>query len=154
MIRYNSICYSRRWFWELFFSQLSLCLPKPWVSENLFFQIYLYLFIYYLHLAYKKPVNLSNNTAYISVNKLASNDNNKTKYLIVRQNQHVANRLYIIYMGSQASTSLFFVWKILDYHNFLLFRGHVSIFLELCKIWSRYHILENWDFYYEQRFVF
>ena len=44
----------------------------------------------------KKRVNANNNTAYISVNKLPSNnDNNKTKYLIVRQNQHVANRLYI-----------------------------------------------------------
>ena len=60
--------------------------------------------------------------AYISVNKLPSNnDNNKTKYLIVRQNQHDANRLYITYMGNQASTFLFFVWKILDYHSFWLF---------------------------------
>ena len=63
-----------------------------------------------LHLAYKKPINVNNNTAYISVNKLPSNnDNNKTKYLIVRQNQHVANRLDITYKGNQASTFLFFV---------------------------------------------
>ena len=82
-----------------------------------------------LHLAYKKPINVNNNTAHKSVNKLPSNnDNNKTKYLIVRQNQHVANRLYITYMGNQASTFLFFVWKILDHHDFWLFWGQVSIF--------------------------
>ena len=53
-----------------------------------------------LHLAYKKPINVNNNTAFISVNKFPiNNDNNKTKYLIVRQNQHVVNRLYIAYMG-------------------------------------------------------
>ena len=63
-----------------------------------------------LHLAYKKPRNVNNNTAYISVNKLPSNnDNNKTEYLIVRQNQHVANRFCTTYMGNQASTFLFFV---------------------------------------------
>ena len=63
-----------------------------------------------LHIAYRKPINVNENTAYISVNKLPSNnDNNKTKYLIVRQNQHVANRLYITYMGNQPSTFLFFV---------------------------------------------
>ena len=107
-----------------------------------------------LHLAYKKPINVNNNTAYISVNKLASNnDNNKTKCLIARQNQHVANRLYITYMGNQASTFLCFIWKILDYYNFWLFRGKVLIFLELCKIWSRYLILKNLDFYFEERFV-
>ena len=82
-----------------------------------------------LHLAYKKPINVNNNTAHKSVNKLPSNnDNNKTKYLIVRQNQHVANRLYITYMGNQPSTFLFFVWKILDHHDFWLFWGQVSIF--------------------------
>ena len=69
------------------------------------------------------------------VDKLPSNnDNNKTKYLIVRQNQHVANRLYITYMGNQASTFLFFVWKILDYHSFWLFRGQVSIFLDMVSV--------------------
>ena len=53
-----------------------------------------------LHIAYRKPINVNENTAYISVNKLPSNnDNNKTKYLIVRQNQHVANRLYITFMA-------------------------------------------------------
>ena len=83
-----------------------------------------------LHLAYKKPINVNSNTAYISVNKLPSNSDNKTKYLIGRQNQHVANRLYITYMSNQASTFLFFVWKILGYHNFWLFLGQVSIFLE------------------------
>ena len=107
-----------------------------------------------LHLAYKKPTNISNNPAYISVNKLPSNnDNNKTKYLLVTQNQHVANRLYITYMSSQAPTFLIYVWKILDYHNFWLFRGQVSIFLELCRMWSQYHILQNWDFYFVERFV-
>ena len=107
-----------------------------------------------LHLAYKKPINVNNNTAHKYVNKLPSNnDNNKTEYLIVRQNQHVANRLYITYMGNQASTSLFYVWKILGYHNFWLFLGQVSIFLELHKIWSQYHILQKWDFYLKERFV-
>ena len=63
-----------------------------------------------LHLASKKPIHVNNNTAYISVNKLPSNtDNNKTEYLIVRKDQHVANRFYITYMGNQASTLLFFV---------------------------------------------
>ena len=56
-------------------------------------------------------------------------------------------------MGNQPSTFLFFVWKILDYHNFLLFRVQVSMFLELCKIWYQYYILQNWDFYFEERFV-
>ena len=56
-------------------------------------------------------------------------------------------------MGYQALTFLFFVWTILDYHNFWLFRGQVSIFLEFCKIWSRYHILQNWDFCFEERVV-
>ena len=130
----------------------------------LFYLIYfIYLFIYFisslfkvdLHLAYKKPINVNNNTAYISVNKLPSNnDSNKTKYLIIIQNQHVANRLYITYMGNLVSTFLFFVWKILDYHIFLLFREQLIIILELCKICSRYHILQKWDFYFEERFVF
>ena len=52
------------------------------------FCIYLFissLFKVDLHLTYKKPINVSNNTAYISVNKLPNdNDNNKTKYLIIR----------------------------------------------------------------------
>ena len=38
-----------------------------------------------------------------------NNDNNETKYLIITRNQHVANRLYITYMGNQASTFLFFI---------------------------------------------
>ena len=52
---------------------------------------FIYLFIYSLfkvdlHLAYKKPKKVNNSTAYISVNKLPSNnDNNKTEYLFVRQ---------------------------------------------------------------------
>ena len=97
-------------------------------TTTIFICLFIYLFIYSLfkvdlHLAYKKPINVNNNTAYIFVYKLPSdNDDNKTKYLIVRQNQHVANRLYITYMGNQAPTFLFFVWKILDYHNFWLFR--------------------------------
>ena len=33
-----------------------------------------------LHLSYKKPINVNNNTVYISVNKLPkNNNNNKTK---------------------------------------------------------------------------
>ena len=121
-------------------------------SHGAFNSFYLFIFYFFisiffiskvdLHLAYKNPINVNNNTAYTSVNKLPiNNDNNKTEYLIVRQNQHVANRLYITYMGNHASTFLFFVWKILDYHNFLLFREQVTTFLELCKIW--YHILQN-----------
>ena len=31
------------------------------------------------------------------------------RYLLIRKNQHVAKRLYITYMGNQASTFLFFV---------------------------------------------
>ena len=122
--------------------------------------MFIYLFIYSLfkvnlHLAYKKPINVNNNTAYISVNKLpCNNDNNKTEYLIARQNQHVANRLYITYMSNQASTFLFFIWKILDYHNFLMFQEQMTIFLELCKIWSRYHVLQNWKSYLEESFFF
>ena len=75
-----------------------------------------------LHLAYKKPINVNNNTAYISVNKLPSNnDNNKTEYLIVRQNQHVANRLYITDMGNQASIFLFFFIFIVSGTNDYIF---------------------------------
>ena len=84
--------------------------------------LFIYLFIYLLicsllkidlHLAYKKPINDNKNTANISANKLSNNnDNNKTKYLIIRRNMHVANRLYIrlcAIMDNQASTFLFFV---------------------------------------------
>ena len=78
--------------------------------------LFIYLFIISslfkvdFNVGYKKPINVNNNTAYISINKLLSkNDNNKTEYLIVRQNQQVPNRLYITYMGNQASTFLFFV---------------------------------------------
>ena len=38
-----------------------------------------------LHLTYKKPINVNNNTTYIYVNKLPNNNgNNETKYLIIR----------------------------------------------------------------------
>ena len=38
-----------------------------------------------LNLTYKKPINVDNNAAYISVNKLPKNNNeNETKYLIIR----------------------------------------------------------------------
>ena len=61
-----------------------------------------------LHLAPKQPINVKNNTAYIFVNKRPSNnDNNKTKSLIVRQNQHVPIIPYIKYMGNQAYTFYF-----------------------------------------------
>ena len=61
-----------------------------------------------LHLFSKQPMNVNNNTAYIFVNKRPSNnDNTKTKSLIVRQNQHVANIPYINYMGNLASTFYF-----------------------------------------------
>ena len=108
-----------------------------------------------LHLAYKKPINANNNTAYISVNKhLSNNDNNKTKYLIVRQNQHVANRLYITYMTNQASTFLLFVWKILDFWKITI----CDCFGDKCPYFWSYvrhglDILQNWDFYFEERFV-
>ena len=92
-------------------------LTYPTVTSPMDICLFIYLFLLIsslfkvdLHLAYKKPINVNSNTAYISVNKLPSNnDNNKTEYLIVRQNQHVANRLYITYMGNHASTFLFFV---------------------------------------------
>ena len=108
-----------------------------------------------LHLAYKKPINVNNNTAHKSVNKLPSNnDNNKTKYLIVRQNQHVANRLYITYMTNQASTFLLFVWKILDFWKITI----CDCFGDKCPYFWSYvrhglDILQNWDFYFEERFV-
>ena len=74
-----------------------------------------------LHLTYKHPINISNNRAHISVNKFTNNnDNNKIEYFVIRWNEHIANRLYITYMGNQASTFYFYVWKILDY--FLSFR--------------------------------
>ena len=83
-----------------------------------------------LHLAYKKPINGNKNTANISANKLSNNnDNNKTKYLIIRRNMHVANRLYIrlcAIMDNQASTFLFFVWKILD-HNLVQALSYSSV---------------------------
>ena len=54
--------------------------------SNLFIYLFL-LFKVDLHLAYKKPMNVNSNTTYILVNKFpCNNDNNKTKYLIVRQN--------------------------------------------------------------------
>ena len=138
------------------FQSRSLLENKTLNSEILFIYLFISsLFKVDLNLAYKKPINVNNNTAYISLNKLHSNnDNNKTEYLIVRQNQHVANRFYITCMGNQASTFLFFVWKIWDYHNFLLFKEQLTIFLELCKIWFRYYILQNWGFYFEEHFVF
>ena len=73
-----------------------------------------------LHQAYKKPIKVNNNAAYISVNKLPSNNDNKTEYLIVRQSQHVANRFYITYMGNQASTFLFFCLKDLRLSQFFV----------------------------------
>ena len=74
------------------------CFPASRFPVN---NIYLFIFISSLfrvdlHLAYRKPMNANNNTAYISTNKLPSNnDSNKTEYLIVRQNKHVANRFCI-----------------------------------------------------------
>ena len=90
-----------------------------------------------LHLAYKKPINVNNNTAYISVNKLPhKNDNNKAKHIIVRQNQHFEYSIYINHVGNQASSFSFFDWKILENnYNFWLFQRQVSIFSELCKKW-------------------
>ena len=56
--------------------------------SNLFIYLFISsLFKVDLHLAYKKPMNVNSNTTYISVNKFpCNNDNNKSKYLIVRQN--------------------------------------------------------------------
>ena len=77
-----------------------------------------------LHIAYRKPTNVNENTAYISVNKLPSNnDNNKTKYLIGRQNQHVANRLFITYMGQSAFHFLIFCLKDLRLAQFFIVLG-------------------------------
>ena len=77
-----------------------------------------------LHIAYRKPINVNENTAYISVNKLPSNnDNNKTKYLIGRQNQHVTNRLYITYMGQSAFHFLIFCLKDFRLSQFLIVSG-------------------------------
>ena len=93
----------------LFLFLLSNSFVTVIADRNEFYLFFSSLFQVDLHLAYKKPTNV-NNTAYISVNKLPSyNDNDKTKYLIVRQNQQAANRLYITYIGNQASTFLFFV---------------------------------------------
>ena len=77
----------------------------------IYFFIYLFILCFKvdLHLAYEKPISINKNTAYISVNRLPSNDdNNKTKYLLVRQNQHVAIKI--------------FAWEIrLSYFDFLIF---------------------------------
>ena len=57
--------------------------------------------------AFKELIDVNNNTSYISVNKLSNNnDHNKTKYLIIKRNQHAANRIYITNMDNQASTLL------------------------------------------------
>ena len=55
----------------------------------LFIYLFLYLFIYSLFKVdlklIKNPINVNNNSAYISVNKLPNNnDNNETRYLIIR----------------------------------------------------------------------
>ena len=130
----------------------------------MFVYLLIYLFVLCLRLtsamlkfdvAYKELIDVNNNTSYISVNKLSNNnENNKTKYLIIRRNQHAANRLYVTNMDNQASTFLSLVWKILYYHNFLLFREQVAIFLGLFKIWFWYHILQTLDLYFEESFVF
>ena len=59
-----------------------------WKKTHLFYYLFISsLFKVDLRLAYKKPINVNNNTAYMPVNKLPSNKaNNKTKYLIVKQN--------------------------------------------------------------------
>ena len=68
------------------------CKKGSYLFIYLFIHSFIYLFIpslfqVDLDLAYKKPINVNNNAVYISVNKLLSNnDNNKTEYLIVRQN--------------------------------------------------------------------
>ena len=55
-----------------------------YILRDLFIYLFFSLFKVDLHLTYKKPINVSNNTAYISVNKLLNNnDNNETKYLII-----------------------------------------------------------------------
>ena len=122
---------------------LKIFLYTPMQVKEMFICLFISsLFKVGLYLIYKKPINVNNNNVHISVNKLPNNnDNNETKYLIIRWNQHVANRLYITFIGNQASTFLFFVWKIWEYHSFLLFREQVTKFSELCKRWSLYHIL-------------
>ena len=69
----------------LFLFLLSNSFVTVIADRNEFYLFFSSLFQVDLHLAYKKPINANNNTAYISVNKLLSyNDNDKTKYLIVR----------------------------------------------------------------------
>ena len=101
------------------------------------FYLSIYLLIYLcilcfkvdLHLAYEKPISINKNSAYISVNRLPSNDdNNKTKYLLVRQNQHVAIRI--------------FAWEIrLSYFDFLIFRlKHFRLLQFLITLGTSVHI--------------
>ena len=58
---------------------------KKWLELKLFtYLLYSFLFKVDLPPAYKKLINVNINTAYTSVNKRPSNnDNNKTKYLLL-----------------------------------------------------------------------
>ena len=117
----------------------------------------IYLFIYFslfkvdLHLNYEKPINVNSNVAYVSVNKLPNNnDNKKTKYLILRRNQQVANRLYITYMGNETLFSCFVFERFQSSIIFYCFGNKRAYFWSYLRSW--YHILQNWDFYFEKRF--
>ena len=68
----------------LFFGNLIKYLNNASMCGNsrmiLFYLFISFLFKVDLHLSYKKPINVNNNTVYISVNKLPkNNNNNKTK---------------------------------------------------------------------------
>ena len=100
-----------------------------YLSIYLFIYLFILCFKVDLHLAYEKPISINKNSAYISVNRLPSNDdNNKTKYLLVRQNQHVAIRI--------------FAWEIrLSYFDFLIFSlKHFRLLQFLITLGTSVHI--------------
>ena len=86
------------------------------VNLNLFYLLNSSLCKVDLHLTYKKPIHVNNNVAHISVNKLPNNiDNNETKYvMIIRWNQHVANRRYMTYKGNKTSTFLLLTYFLFE----------------------------------------
>ena len=83
------------------------------------------------------------------VDKLPSNnDNNKTKYLIVRQNQHVVNRLYNNLHGQSGFHFLIFCLKDFRLSQFLIVSG-TSVYIFGYGLGTS----QDWDFYFEERFV-
>ena len=64
------------------YCQLLVCILLTLRTGSVIYLFISSLFEVDLHLTYKKLINVNNNAAYISVNKLPNNnDNNKTKYL-------------------------------------------------------------------------